>query len=77
MTPTEFCGALVAADMRQVDFQRLLAHLSGQPAVTSTINRWATGTRAVPPTVIAILALWQMLPKAKRHQILEDARKTS
>ncbi len=77
MTPVEFRAALDAADLRQVDFQRLLAHLSGQPADAGTINRWAKGRRAVPPTVVAILALWHMLLKAKRRQILEDARKTS
>ena len=73
MTPTEFRAALVAADMRQVDFKRLLAHLSGQPADAGTINRWAKGRRGVPLTVVALLALWQMLPKAKRHQIRKDA----
>ena len=73
MTPDEFRAALDALGLRQVDFQHLLAHLSGQPADAGTINRWAKGRRAVPPTIIAILALWRMLPKAKRNQILEDA----
>ena len=73
MTPAEFRAALEALGLRQVDFQRLLAHLSGQPADAGTINRWAKGRRAVPPTVIAILALWRILPEAKRNQILEDA----
>ncbi len=74
MTPTEFRAALDAADLRQVDFQRLLAHLSGQPARADTINRWAKGRRAVPPTVIAILALWHMLPKTQRRQILPQRK---
>ena len=73
MTAAEFRAALEDAGLRQVDFQRLLAHLSGQPADAGTINRWAKGRRAVPPTVIAILTLWTMLPKAKRRQILEDS----
>ena len=69
MTPTQCRAALDAAGLRQVDFKRLLAHLPGQPADAGTINRWATGRRAVPPNVVAILALWSMLPKAKQHQI--------
>lgn len=73
MTPAEFRAALESLDLRQVDFQRLLAHLSGQPADAGTINRWAKGRRTVPPLVIAFLALWQRLPEAERRQIIEDA----
>ena len=73
MTAAEFRAALDALVLRQVDFVRLLGHLSGQQADAGTVNRWAKGRRAVPPTVIAVLALWQMLPKAKRNQILKDA----
>ena len=77
MTAAQFRAALDAFGLRQVDFQRLLGHLSGQPADAGTINRWAKGRRGVPPTINAFLALWHMLPEAKRRQILEDARKTS
>ena len=70
MTPAEFRAALDNAGLRQVDFKRLLAHLSGQPADAGTINRWAKGRRAVPSTVVVILALWRMLPKAKQRRIL-------
>ena len=71
MTPAEFRAALEAAGLRQVDFARLLAQLSGQPANAGTVNRWAKGRRAVPPSVIAILALWRMVPRAKQHKIME------
>ncbi len=70
MTPAEFRAALDNAGLRQVDFKRLLAHLSGQPADAGTINRWATGRRAVPALAVAFLALWQMLPKTKQRRIL-------
>ncbi len=73
MTPAEFRAALESAGLRQVDFQRLLAHLSGQPADAGTINRWAKGRRAVPPLAVAFLALWRRLPEAERRQILEDS----
>ena len=73
MTPAEFRAALEALGLRQVDFVRLLGHLSGQRADAGTINRWAKGRRAVPPLTVAFLALWRMLPEAKRRQILEDS----
>ena len=77
MTAAEFRAALETAGLRQVDFQRLLAHLSGQRADAGTINRWANGRRAVPPTVVAILALWAMLPETKRRQALDRASPTA
>lgn len=73
MTPTDFRAALEAAGLRQVDFQRLVAHLSGQPADAGTINRWARGRRAVPQLAEVVLALWAMLPEAKRAAILKEA----
>ena len=72
MTPAEFRAELDAAGLRQIDFARLLSHLSGEPPNQGTVNRWAKGRRAVPPTVVAILALWQMLPQAKQRPILDD-----
>ena len=71
MTPAEFRAALDALGLRQIDFARLLSHLSGEQPNQVTVNRWATGRRAVPPTVIAILALWRMVPRTKQHKILE------
>lgn len=73
MTPKEFRAALQSAGLRQVDFVRLIAHLSGQPADAGTINRWAKGRRAVPPLAVAVLALWWHLPEKERRQILKDA----
>ena len=70
---TEFRASLVRLDLRQTDFVRLLAYLGDSKADAVTINRWATGRRAVPSTVAAILRLWEMLPRRKRNQILKDA----
>ena len=70
MTAAQFRAELEALGLRQVDFVRLLGILSGQEGDAGTINRWAKGRRAIPPTVTAILALWRMLPPDKRKQIL-------
>ncbi len=74
MTPTEFRATLGELDLRQVEFARLIAHLSGQPLDPGTVNRWAAGRRAVPSTVIAFLNIWTMVPTPKREQILEFIR---
>lgn len=70
---TEFRITLARLGMRQTDFVRLLAYLGDSKADAVTINRWATGRRAVPSTVAVILRLWEMLPKGKRAQILKEA----
>ena len=69
----EFRATLDRLGLRQTDFVRLLTYLGDSKADAVTINRWATGRRAVPSTVAAILRLWEMLPKAKRAQILKEA----
>jgi hypothetical protein len=70
---TEFRTTLARLGLRQVDFARLVAHLSGEKPNSVTVNRWAVGTCSVPPTVAAILRLWEMLPTARRKQILKTA----
>ncbi len=77
MTPAQFRATLARLGLRQVDFARLLSHLSGEPPNQVTVNRWATGRRAVPPTVVALLTLWRMIPQAKQRQILDAANPKS
>ncbi len=71
MTADEFRADLKSLGLRQVDFARLLSHLSGEQPNQTTVNRWVTGHRSVPPSVVSILALWKMVPRAKQRTILE------
>lgn len=74
MTPAEFRAALEALGLRQADFMRLLAYLRGDATDRVTVNRWATGRRDVPPSIVAILRLLAMIPQSRRDQLQTDAR---
>lgn len=63
------------ASPQQVDLCRLVEALSGEHLPEVTVNRWATGKSAVPPLVMAWLALWQRLPEAERSTIRSQTTK--
>ena len=69
MTAAQFRAALDAAGLRQADFVRLLGYLSGQAARPDSINRWARGSRAIPPAVTALVTLWGEMSETKQRQI--------
>ena len=62
----EFRERLRQCGLKQVDLCRLVEILTGEHLPEVTVNRWATGKRAVPPLVMAWLALWQRLPEVER-----------
>jgi hypothetical protein len=62
----EFRDRLKQCDLKQVDLCRLVEVLTGEHLPEVTVNRWATGKRAVPPLVMAWLALWQRMPEVER-----------
>lgn len=64
-----FRAELAAAGLKQVDFRRLIERLAGKKIGNRTVNRWATGDRAVPATAWAALRLYSMLPKSIRAQL--------
>ncbi len=68
---TTFRQLLERAELRQVDLARVLTYLSGRPVDQVTVNRWAVGSQAPRPAVIAFLVLWAMLPGKLRRKILE------
>lgn len=61
----DFRERLKQCGLKQVDLCRLVEALTGEHLPEVTVNRWATGKRAVPPLVMAWLALWQRMPEAE------------
>ena len=74
MDHTEFRETLDRLGLRQADFVRLLAYLRKDATDTNAVSRWATGRRPVPPGIVAILRLWELVSKAKRDEILGESK---
>ena len=73
MDGATFKSELRALGLKQVDFARLLGHLTGTaPPAATTIWRW---TKDGPPeSAGAALRLFAMLPETKRARLLSDAK---
>lgn len=70
---TEFRATLDRLGLSQADLMRLLAYLRDDATDRVTVNRWAIGRRPVPPGIVAILRLWEMLPQKTRQKVLKEA----
>ena len=68
-----FRAALEHLGLSQRAFARLLLHLSGRQTHIKSISRWATGERPVSASIIAILALLEMLPQASLRKLIKEA----
>ena len=66
-----FRAELKAAGITQADFRRLIERLAGEEIGNRTVNRWATGDRAVPALAWAALRLYSMLPKKLRARLTD------
>ena len=64
---------LQVVGLNQTGFARLIFHMSGIKPPVVTVNRWATGKRAIPTTVPTILGLLQRLPFPTLAALYRDA----
>lgn len=75
MTDTEFLATLERLGWKQADAKAVLEHLSGEVIGNNTINRYATGKRAIPPTLAALLqVLEHEVSEKRREKLLAEAR---
>jgi len=65
MTHAEFRAALTRLDLSQTAFAAQVGAIGGERLPLRTVQGWATGTRAIPPAVPALLAMMGQ-PKAGR-----------
>jgi DNA-binding transcriptional regulator YiaG len=68
MSPDAFRAALARLGVTQVEAASLLGGVDKQ-----TINRWATGARAVPPTVVALLQLIEAIGVKRARKIISKS----
>ena len=57
MTALDFRSALDRLKLSQRGFASRVGDLAGEPLPYRTVQNWALGERAIPPTVPALLAL--------------------
>ena len=69
MSHHEFNAALETFDLKQSEFVRLVAYLSGVTPDISTINRYARGRARLPWAVTAFVRAWALLDEPKRVRV--------